>query len=86
MTSSEAGPPGSARVVLLRHGVTEWSAAGRHTGRTDVPLTEAGERQAAAAGTVLSALDLRDPEVLCSPRIRARRTAELAGLEASFRR
>ncbi|NUS91287.1 MAG: acid phosphatase, partial [Nocardia sp.] len=69
-----------ARVVLLRHGETEWSVQHRHTGRTDIPLTPAGIRQAAAAGRVLAGLALRDPLVYVSPRLRARHTAELAGL------
>ncbi|WP_327109821.1 acid phosphatase [Nocardia sp. NBC_01730] len=68
-----------ARVVLLRHGETSWSTQRRHTGRTDLPLTERGEEQARAAGTLLTALNLRDPLVLTSPRQRAVRTAALAG-------
>jgi len=62
---------------LARHGETEWSLAGRHTGRTDVPLTPQGERQAIALGERLrgAAFAL----VLASPLQRARRTAELAG-------
>src|SRR3954447_23256489 len=63
---------------LVRHGETEWSAAGRHTGRTEVPLTEAGERQAAALRPMLA--DLSPALVLCSPRDRAQETARLAGL------
>lgn len=54
--------------------------AHRHTGRTDLPLTGAGEQQAVAAGRTVAGLDLRDPVVRVSPRSRARRTAELAGL------
>jgi broad specificity phosphatase PhoE len=72
-------------LVLVRHGETEWSAAGRHTGRTDVPLTETGERQAAAIGALLGKV-LAGRQVvlsLTSPLTRARRTAELAGLEAT---
>ncbi|MBB5912293.1 putative phosphoglycerate mutase [Nocardia transvalensis] len=68
------------RLVLLRHGETEWSRARRHTGRTDVPLTPLGEEQARAAGRLLGTLELRDPLVLTSPKQRAVRTAELAGL------
>lgn len=71
---------GEFRLVLLRHGETEWSAARRHTGRTDCPLTELGEAQARAAGKLLHDLDLRNPLVLTSPRQRAVHTAELAGL------
>ncbi|MEU2036416.1 acid phosphatase [Nocardia amamiensis] len=69
-----------ARLVLLRHGETAWSRERRHTGRTDLPLTEHGERQAEAAGRLLSTLKLRNPLVHTSPRQRAVRTAELAGL------
>ncbi|EIV93739.1 histidine phosphatase family protein [Frankia sp. QA3] len=69
-------PPG--RVVLLRHGETEWSRLGRHTGRTDVELTAEGERQAAGQATRLSAWSFG--LVATSPRVRARRTADLAGL------
>ncbi|WP_230329329.1 acid phosphatase [Nocardia aurantiaca] len=68
------------RLIVLRHGETAWSAARRHTGRTDVPLTDAGQAQARAAGKLLRDLDLRNPLVLSSPRQRALRTAELAGL------
>ncbi|MGW4530797.1 acid phosphatase [Nocardia sp. NPDC004340] len=71
---------GEFRLVLLRHGETAWSAARRHTGRTDIPLTELGEAQARAAGKLLYDLDLSNPLVLSSPRQRALRTAELAGL------
>jgi broad specificity phosphatase PhoE len=69
-------------VYLLRHGQTEWSAGGRHTGRTDVPLTPEGEQRARLAGRLLAALrDGAAPAlVLTSPRARAVRTAELAGL------
>ncbi|MEU7628495.1 acid phosphatase [Nocardia sp. NPDC049220] len=69
-----------ARVVLLRHGETSWSTQGRHTSRTDLPLTERGEVQARAAGSLLIALRLRNPRTLTSPRHRAVQTAALAGL------
>ncbi|MBH0775730.1 acid phosphatase [Nocardia bovistercoris] len=72
-----------ARVVLLRHGETAWSKLRRHTGRTDVPLTESGEEQAVAAGPLLAELGLRDPLVRTSPRRRAVHTAELAGLKGA---
>ncbi|HEX5146088.1 MAG TPA: histidine phosphatase family protein [Conexibacter sp.] len=62
---------------LARHGETEWSLSGRHTGRTDVPLTRNGERQAAALGERIAGA--RFALVLASPLSRARRTAELAG-------
>lgn len=68
------------RLVLLRHGETAWSAAHKHTGRTDIALTALGEQQARAAGAVLTGLDLSDPLVVASPRTRAVHTAELAGL------
>lgn len=73
-----AGEPN--RIVLLRHGETEWSRAGRHTGRTDIELTAAGRIQARTAGLVLEHLALVDPLVICSPRRRALATAQLAGL------
>ena len=69
---------GGPLVWLVRHGQTEWSADGRHTGRTDIPLTKAGEDQARALAGVVASLDL--DLVLCSPRQRARCTADLAGL------
>ncbi|ALR12713.1 acid phosphatase [Mycobacteroides saopaulense] len=71
------------RMLLLRHGETEWSKIGRHTGRTDLDLTEIGRAQAVAAREVLNNLDLHDPLVLSSPRRRAIQTAELAGLTVS---
>ncbi|WP_091513844.1 acid phosphatase [Amycolatopsis sacchari] len=67
-------------LFLLRHGQTEWSVNGRHTGRTDIPLTPAGENQASAAGLTLGTLRKGPALVLSSPRQRAVRTAQLAGL------
>jgi probable phosphoglycerate mutase len=68
------------RIVVLRHAETEWSRTGRHTGRTDVPLTPEGEE---AARSVASRLAAFAPSmVLVSPLQRARRTVELAGLTA----
>ncbi|WP_116045738.1 acid phosphatase [Amycolatopsis palatopharyngis] len=73
------------RLYLIRHGKTEWSASGRHTGYTDIPLTEEGEKQAVAAGEALRSLrgDTTPVTVFASPRQRALRTAELAGLEVA---
>lgn len=68
------------RLVLLRHGETEWSKSGQHTGRTEVELTEAGRTQAKLAGGVLGELELVDPLVISSPRQRSLTTAQLAGL------
>lgn len=62
---------------LVRHAETEWSLAHRHTGRTDIPLTDAGRRDALALAAVLAAHDFA--LALCSPLVRARETAELAG-------
>jgi broad specificity phosphatase PhoE len=66
------------QIVLVRHGETEWSATGRHTSRTDVPLTEQGGRQAEALGRCL--MDWRFARVLTSPLQRAFETCRLAGL------
>ncbi len=68
------------RLVLLRHGETAWSKSGQHTGRTDIELTDTGRLQAELAGRVLRELNLADPLVISSPRIRALTTAKLAGL------
>lgn len=70
-------PSRDPQLVLLRHGQTEWSASGQHTGRTDLPLTPAGEKQARVAGAALS--DYEFEAVYTSPLLRARRSAELAG-------
>jgi broad specificity phosphatase PhoE len=64
-------------IVLVRHGETEWSAAGRHTGRTDVPLTSRGERDAALLQTRLRGRT--GLPTFTSPLQRASRTAELTG-------
>jgi probable phosphoglycerate mutase len=70
--------PDGVQLWLVRHGETEWSASGQHTSITDLPLTDAGERQAKALQGVLSGVE--PALVLCSPRRRAVHTAELAGL------
>ncbi|MBV8953433.1 MAG: histidine phosphatase family protein [Solirubrobacterales bacterium] len=67
-----------AEIVLVRHGETEWSASGKHTSRTDLPLTEAGRERATALGATLSPRSFS--LVLVSPLRRARETCELAGL------
>ena len=73
--SPAAEPTG--RLVLVRHGETEWSRTGQHTGTTDVPLTADGERD--ARGIARRLADFDAGLVLASPLSRARRTAELAG-------
>lgn len=65
-------------LILLRHGDTEWSLAGKHTGRTDVPLTPHGEEAAAALAPVLSRRTI--VTAYTSPARRAVSTAALAGL------
>jgi broad specificity phosphatase PhoE len=73
------------RILLVRHGQTEWSAAGRHTGRTDIPLNEEGERTARLLGERLARAPwngLPGVEVRTSPLARAVRTCELAGFGA----
>jgi probable phosphoglycerate mutase len=65
-------------LALIRHGETEWSRAGRHTGRTDMPLTAQGEQDARLLGDKLR--DVRFIRVFTSPRQRALRTCALAGL------
>jgi probable phosphoglycerate mutase len=64
-------------IYLARHGETAWSLSGQHTGRTDLPLTDRGERNARSLSDRLAGLSFA--RVLCSPLQRARRTCELAG-------
>ncbi len=68
---------GGAEIYVVRHGETEWSLAGRHTGRTDLPLVEEGRVRAGQLRPELSGHSFA--LVLCSPLRRARETCELAG-------
>jgi probable phosphoglycerate mutase len=74
------GPPGLhdlPKLVLVRHGDTEWTDTRRHTGRTDVPLNSRGEERARQLGVLLRHQAFA--QVFTSPLVRARRTCELAG-------
>jgi probable phosphoglycerate mutase len=66
-------------MVLLRHGATEWSLSGQHTGLTDIPLLPLGREQALAAGELLRGV--RFAQVLTSPLRRAWETCSLAGFD-----
>jgi broad specificity phosphatase PhoE len=68
----------SKEIWVIRHGETQWSRSGQHTGRTDVPLTEEGKRQAQALGQILAERSFT--LVLTSPLRRARDTCHLSGL------
>jgi len=68
------------KIFLVRHGETEWSQSGRHTGRTDVPLTDTGKRAAESIGKALQRLEL---DVWTSPLRRARETSRLAGFPSA---
>ena len=73
-------PPALPEVFLARHGETAWAITGQHTGRTDIPLTERGERNARSLGERLAGADFA--EILTSPLVRASRTCALAGFES----
>jgi len=73
-----ASRPAKHRLFVIRHGATEWSRSGQHTGHTDIPLLPEGEAQARATGQLLA--DHEFALVLTSPLQRARRTCELVGL------
>ena len=78
MTSTPEHPPYPAsQLWLVRHGATEWSAAGKHTSSTDLDLVEAGVAEARTVGPKIGGASFG--RVLSSPRLRARRTAEIAG-------
>ncbi len=64
--------------MLVRHGETEWSSSGKHTGLTDIPLTEVGEHQADELAAMVSSYEV--DRVLCSPLVRAVETCKRAGL------
>ncbi len=68
------------KACLIRHGETTWSLSGQHTGKTELDLTANGEEQARSLAPRLQSLGFT--RVLVSPRLRARRTCELAGLGA----
>ncbi|MFE0516438.1 histidine phosphatase family protein [Streptomyces sp. NPDC058964] len=71
------------QIILVRHAETAWNRSRTYyTGRDDPALTPAGEREAVLLGPHLAVH--RDAHVLCSPALRARSTAKLAGLEADF--
>ena len=74
-----ANASNSLRLYLVRHGETEWSLSGQHTGRTDLPLTQHGEDEARELGRYLREIPFA--HVLTSPLKRARQTCELAGLD-----
>ncbi len=71
------------RIALIRHGQTEWSRSGQHTSTTDVDLTDEGVYQAMTIPSLLWGLDLSPATVWSSPRLRAQRTAALAGLRVN---
>jgi broad specificity phosphatase PhoE len=74
-------PTAERQIYVVRHGETAWSASGRHTSRTDIPLTDDGRAQAIDLGRRLAGhrFDL----ILTSPRIRASETAQLAGFDGA---
>ena len=70
------------QIYLVRHGETAWTISGQHTGRTDIPLTSRGEREARQLGARLG--PLKFVKVFSSPLQRARQTAELAGFSSAL--
>src|ERR1044071_24382 len=67
---------------LVRHGETEWSRSGKHTGRTDIALTPKGEKDASALQPRLAQHSFA--KIICSPLRRARQTCELAGFAGRY--
>ena len=80
METDEAVNQSPPIIYLARHGETAWSLSGQHTGRTDLPLTERGERNARQLGQRLIGLSFH--MILTSPLQRAMRTCDLAGFQA----
>ncbi|MGZ8176653.1 acid phosphatase [Williamsia sp. SKLECPSW1] len=80
-TESTPAEAPTHRLIVIRHGETEWSKTGRHTGVSDIDLTDHGVEQARSLVGPIGELSLTSPRVISSPRVRARRTADLAGLE-----
>lgn len=70
----------AAQIALVRHGQTEWSVNGRHTGRTDIPLTDQGRKEARQAAPLVAAIGIS--RVIVSPLARARETCDLLGYGA----
>ena len=69
-------------LYLIRHGQTQWSKAGKHTGLTDIPLTKEGQKEARALGQSLKNISFS--HVFCSPLLRVVQTASIAGLSANM--
>ena len=80
----EANGSSPPRIVVVRHGQTEWSESGQHTGKTDIPLTDVGRAQAASLRPALARFEFA--RILTSPRSRARETCQIAvpGLPAEI--
>lgn len=80
--NAEAAASTGLHLFLIRHGETEWSLTGQHTGRSDIPLTARGEAQAIELGQQLHGIEFS--RILSSPLIRARQTCERVALNCDF--